>query len=125
MDAVAAFRARSINPEHPVLRGSAENGDIFFQHREACNKYYDALPAIVEEYMDKVNAKIGTDYKLFNYYGAPDAEQRHHCDGLGLRRLRGSHRLPHRKGREGRPCQGQTVQTVLRETDWQPHCRRR
>ncbi|MBE6544260.1 MAG: pyruvate:ferredoxin (flavodoxin) oxidoreductase, partial [Ruminococcaceae bacterium] len=75
MDAVAAFRARALNPEHPVLRGSAENGDIFFQHREACNPYYDALPAIVEEYMDKVNAKIGTDYKLFNYYGAPDAEK--------------------------------------------------
>ena len=75
MDAVAAFRARSINPEHPVLRGSAENGDIFFQHREACNKFYDAFPAIVEEYMDKVNAKIGTDYKLFNYYGAPDADR--------------------------------------------------
>jgi len=74
-DAIAAFRARSLNPEHPVLRGSAENGDIFFQHREACNKYYDAFPAIVEEYMDKVNAKIGTDYKLFNYYGAPDAER--------------------------------------------------
>ncbi|MBQ5808845.1 MAG: pyruvate:ferredoxin (flavodoxin) oxidoreductase, partial [Clostridia bacterium] len=61
--AVADFRARAINPQHPVLRGSAENGDIFFQHREACNPYYDALPAIVEEYMDKVNAKIGTDYK--------------------------------------------------------------
>ena len=61
MDAIAQFRARAINPEHPVLRGSAENGDIFFQHREACNKYYDALPEIVEEYMDKVNAKIGTD----------------------------------------------------------------
>ncbi len=75
MDAVEAFRARSLNPEHPVLRGSAENGDIFFQHREACNQYYDALPAIVEEYMDKVNAKIGTDYKLFNYYGAPDADR--------------------------------------------------
>ena len=74
-DAIAAFRARSLNPEHPVLRGSAENGDIFFQHREACNSYYDALPAIVEEYMDKVNEKIGTDYKLFNYYGAPDAER--------------------------------------------------
>ncbi|MBQ8566882.1 MAG: pyruvate:ferredoxin (flavodoxin) oxidoreductase [Clostridia bacterium] len=74
-DAIAAFRARSINPEHPVLRGSAENGDIFFQHREACNKYYDAFPAIVEEYMNKVNEKIGTDYKLFNYYGAPDAER--------------------------------------------------
>ena len=75
MDAIAAFRARAINPEHPVLRGSAENGDIFFQHREACNKFYDAFPAIVEEYMDKVNAKLGTDYKLFNYYGAPDADR--------------------------------------------------
>ena len=75
MDAVAAFRARSINPEHPVLRGSAENGDIFFQHREACNPYYENLPAIVEDYMNQVNEKLGTDYKLFNYYGAPDAEK--------------------------------------------------
>ncbi|MBE6696001.1 MAG: pyruvate:ferredoxin (flavodoxin) oxidoreductase [Ruminococcaceae bacterium] len=74
-DAIAEFRKRSLNPESPVLRGSAENGDIFFQHREACNKYYDALPAIVEEYMGKVNEKLGTDYKLFNYYGAPDAER--------------------------------------------------
>ena len=74
-DAVKAFRDRSLNPETPALRGSAENGDIFFQHREACNTYYDALPAIVEEYMDKVNEKLGTDYKLFNYYGAPDAER--------------------------------------------------
>ncbi len=74
-DAIAEFRARALNPEHPVLRGSAENGDIFFQHREACNKYYDALPAIVEDYMNQVNAKIGTDYKLFNYYGAPDADR--------------------------------------------------
>ena len=75
MDAVQAFRERALNPEHPTMRGSHENGDIFFQHREACNKYYDALPAIVEEYMDKVNAKLGTDYKLFNYYGAEDAER--------------------------------------------------
>ncbi len=75
MDAVAGFRARALNPEHPVLRGSAENGDIFFQHREACNPYYEALPAIVEEYMGKVNEKLGTDYKLFNYYGAPDADR--------------------------------------------------
>ena len=75
MDAVKAFRARALNPEHPVLRGSNETGEIFFQHREACNKYYDALPEIVEKYMDKVNAKLGTDYKLFNYYGAPDAEK--------------------------------------------------
>ena len=74
-DAVAAFRKRALNPEHPTMRGSHENGDIFFQNREACNKYYDALPAIVEEYMDKVNEKLGTDYKLFNYYGAPDAER--------------------------------------------------
>ena len=74
-DAVQAFRDRALNPEHPVLRGSAENGDIFFQHRESCNPYYDALPAIVEEYMGKVNEKLGTDYKLFNYYGAPDADR--------------------------------------------------
>jgi len=75
MDAAQEFRNRAINPEHPVLRGTAQNPDIFFQAREACNKYYDALPEIVEEYMDKVNAKIGTNYKLFNYYGAEDAEQ--------------------------------------------------
>ena len=74
LDAVDAFRRNALNPEHPVLRGSAQNPDVFFQAREACNTYYDALPAIVEEYMDKVNAKIGTDYKLFNYYGAADAE---------------------------------------------------
>ena len=75
-DAIEAFRNRSLNPETaPMLRGSAENGDIFFQHREACNPYYDNLPAVVEEYMDKVNAKLGTNYKLFNYYGAPDAER--------------------------------------------------
>ena len=75
LDAVKEFRQRSINPEHPVLRGSAENGDIFFQHREACNSYYDAVPKIVEDYMKKVNKKIGTNYQLFNYYGAPDAER--------------------------------------------------
>ena len=75
MDAVRAFRDHSLNPENPALRGSAENGDIFFQHREACNPYYDALPAIVEEYMGKVNEKLGTNYQLFNYYGAPDADR--------------------------------------------------
>ncbi len=75
MDAVAAFRKRALNPEHPVMRGSHENDDIFFQHREACNSYYEALPAIVEKYMQKVNAKLGTDYQLFNYYGAPDADR--------------------------------------------------
>ena len=75
MDAVAEFRRHALNPEHPHMRGSHENGDIFFQHREACNKYYTELPAVVEKYMDKVNAKLGTDYKLFNYYGAPDADR--------------------------------------------------
>ncbi|MBT9779835.1 pyruvate:ferredoxin (flavodoxin) oxidoreductase [Clostridium sp. MCC353] len=74
MDAVDAFRKNALNPNHPCQRGSAQNPDIFFQAREACNPYYDALPAIVQKYMDKVNAKIGTDYKLFNYYGAADAE---------------------------------------------------
>ena len=73
-EALEKFRANALNPEHPVLRGSAQNPDIFFQAREACNKYYDAFPAIVEDYMNQVNAKIGTDYKLFNYYGAADAE---------------------------------------------------
>ena len=75
MDAVAAFRDHSLNPERPAMRGSHENDDIFFQHREACNKYYNALPAVVEKYMNKVNEKLGTDYKLFNYYGAPDADR--------------------------------------------------
>ena len=74
-DAVDAFRRRALNPEHPVLRGTAQNGDIFFQAREACNNYYDAVPGVVVDYMNKVNAKIGTDYKPFNYYGAPDAEK--------------------------------------------------
>ena len=75
MDAVDAFRKHSLNPERPSMRGSHENDDIFFQHREACNKYYDALPAVVEKYMQKVNEKLGTDYQLFNYYGAPDADR--------------------------------------------------
>ena len=75
MEAVDAFRNHALNPNHPCQRGSAQNPDIFFQAREACNPYYDALPAIVQTYMDKVNEKIGTDYKLFNYYGAPDAEK--------------------------------------------------
>ena len=74
-DAVKAFRERALNPEHPTMRGSHENGDIFFQNREACNKYYNALPEIVEQNMAKVNAKLGTDYQLFNYYGAPDADR--------------------------------------------------
>ena len=75
MDAVEAFRKRALNPEHAMMRGSHENGDVFFQHREASNKFYEAVPGIVEEYMGKVNAKLGTNYQLFNYYGAADADR--------------------------------------------------
>ncbi|MBQ6661647.1 MAG: pyruvate:ferredoxin (flavodoxin) oxidoreductase [Lachnospiraceae bacterium] len=75
MDAVAEFRAHALNPEHPAMRGSHENDDVFFQHREACNSVYDALPAVVEKYMKKINEKLGTDYDLFNYYGAKDADR--------------------------------------------------
>ena len=75
MDAVTAFRKHALNPERPNMRGSHENGDVFFQHREACNQYYDALPAVVEKYMGKINEKLGTDYQLFNYYGAADADR--------------------------------------------------
>ncbi len=75
MDAVEEFRKHALNPEHPAARGSHENGDVFFQHREACNKAYNELPAVVEKYMKKVNDKLGTDYGLFNYYGAPDADR--------------------------------------------------
>ncbi len=75
MDAVTAFRKHALNPERPNMRGSHENGDVFFQHREACNQYYDALPAVVEKYRGKINEKLGTDYQLFNYYGAADADR--------------------------------------------------
>ncbi len=75
MDAVAEFRSHALNPEHPTMRGSHENGDIFFQHREACNTYYDELPAVVEKYMGKINEKLGTNYDLFNYYGDPEADR--------------------------------------------------
>ena len=75
MDAVKKFRDACLNPDHPHLRGSHENGDVFFQHREACNKFYDAVPEVVEKYMAKINEKLGTDYQLFNYYGAPDADR--------------------------------------------------
>ena len=75
MDDVQAFRARALNPEKPVLRGSAENSDVFFQHREACNRYYNDAVATTEMYMNTINEKLGTDYRLFNYYGAPDADR--------------------------------------------------
>ena len=108
----APSATHAINPETPAMRGSHENGDIFFQNREACNSHYDALPAVVEEYMDKVNAKLGTDYKLFNYYGAPDADRVIVCMGSLCRRRRGGHRLPQRPRREGRPGQGPLVPPV-------------
>ena len=73
-DAISAFRRSSLNPEHPAQRGTAQNPDVFFQAKEAANKFYQAVPEICQSYMDKVNAKIGSDYKLFNYYGAADAE---------------------------------------------------
>ena len=75
MEAVKKFRDACLNPDHPHLRGSHENGDVFFQHREACNKFYDAVPEVVEKYMAKINEKLGTDYQLFNYYGAADADR--------------------------------------------------
>ena len=75
MEAVEEFRAKALNPEHPKMRGSHENGDVFFQHREACNPAYEALPAVVEKYMAKINEKLGTNYDLFNYYGAEDADR--------------------------------------------------
>ena len=75
MDAVKAFREHALNPEHPAMRGSHENGDVFFQHREACNSVYEALPAVVKKYMGKINEKLGTNYYLFNYYGAEDADR--------------------------------------------------
>ncbi|WP_278909141.1 pyruvate:ferredoxin (flavodoxin) oxidoreductase [Faecalicoccus pleomorphus] len=75
MEDVEAFRNHALNPEHPAMRGSHENGDIYFQHREAINTVYDDLPAVVEKYMGKINEKLGTNYDLFNYYGAPDADR--------------------------------------------------
>ena len=81
MEAVQEFRDHALNPEHPHARGSHENGDVFFQHREACNTAYDQLPAVVEKYMGKINEKLGTDYGLFNYYGAEDADRVVVCMG--------------------------------------------
>ena len=119
MDAVDAFRKHALNPNHPCQRGSAQNPDIFFQAREACNPYYDALPAIVQEYMDKVNEKIGTDYKLFNYYGAADAEHVIIAMGFCLRYHRGDHRLPRSSRQESRRCKGTSVPSVLRRSTHQ------
>ena len=112
MEAVEEFRKNALNPENPKMRGSHENGDVFFQHREACNSVYNALPAIVEKYMAKINEKIGTNYDLFNYYGAPRRRPRHRGHGLHLRRGRRGHRLPERPRREGRHRQGPPVPSL-------------
>ncbi len=112
MDALMHSVRRS-EPEPSVQRGSAQNPDIFFQAREACNPYYDALPAIVQEYMDKVNAKIGTDYKLFNYYGAADAEHVIIAMGSVNDTIEETIDYLARQRQEGRRCQSSSVQTVL------------
>ena len=109
MDAVKEFRQHALNPEHPHMRGSHENGDIFFQHREACNKYYAALPAVVEKYMDKVNAKLGTNYEPVQLLWRSRRRPRHRGHGFHLRCGRGGHRLPERPRREGRPGEGPPV----------------
>ena len=116
MDAVDAFRAHALNPNHPCQRGSAQNPDIFFQAREACNPYYDALPAIVQEYMDKVNAKIGTDYKLFNYYGAADAEHVIVAMGSVCDTIEETIDYLMAAGQESWRCKCSSVQTILRRS---------
>ena len=125
MDAVEAFRKRALNPERPVMRGSHENGDIFFQHREAANKYYDALPEIVEEYMGKVNAKLGHQLPALQLLWRARRRPGHHRHGLHLRRGRGGHRLPERPRREGGPGEGPSVPALPRRQAAGGHPRHR
>ena len=106
----------ALNPNHPCQRGSAQNPDIFFQAREACNPFYDALPAIVQDYMDKVNAKIGTDYKLFNYYGAADAEHVIVAMGSVCDTIEETIDYLVASRRESRCCKSSSVQTVQRRS---------
>ena len=110
-----AFRDHALNPEHPHTRGSHENGDIFFQNREACNKVYDELPAVVEGYMKKINEKLGTDYGLFNYYGAPDADRVVVCMGSFCDVLEEVIDYLNAHGEKGRPGQGSSVPSVLHQ----------
>ena len=102
-DAVRRFRERALNPEHPHQQGTAQNPDIYFQGREAANKYYEATPAIVEAVMEDVARITGRKYKLFDYVGAPDADPRGDRHGFWLRSHRRNHRLPQRQGREAGP----------------------
>ncbi len=116
LDAIDAFRKHALNPNHPCERGSAQNPDVFFQAREACNPYYDAMPAIVQEYMDKVNAKIGTNYKLFNYHGAEDAEHVIIAMGSVCETIDETVDYLLAKGERSRRCKGKTLQTIQRKS---------
>ena len=121
MDAVAAFRARALNPEHPTMRGSHENGDIFFQHREASNKYYEAVPGIVETLHGQGQRQAGHRLSALQLLRRRRCRPRHHRHGLHLRRGRGSHRLPQRPRREGRPAEGPPVPSLRRrQASWPP-----
>ncbi len=112
MDAVKAFSESALNPEHPTMRGSARKRRYLLPAQEACNKYYDAVPAIVEKYMDKINEKIGTDYKLFNYYGAPDAEKVIVAMGSVCDVAEEVIDYLTAKGEKGRSCKGSSLQTL-------------
>ena len=112
-DAVNEFRRRSLNPEHPVLRGSAQNPDIFFQAREACNPYYEKIVDVCEDYMHQVNEKIGTNYELFNYYGAPDAEKVIVAMGSACDTIEETIDHMIAAGEKSRPCKGSSLQTFL------------
>ena len=113
MDAIDAFRKHALNPNHPCQRGSAQNPDIFFQAREACNPFYDAMPAIVQEYMDKVNEKIGTNYKLFNYHGAEDAEHVIIAMGSVCDTIDETVDYLLAAGKKSRCCKSSSLQTIL------------
>ena len=120
-DAVQAFRDRALSPNKPVIHGTAQNPDIFFQAREACNPYYDALPAVVDYYMEKISELTGRDYKAFNYYGAPDADKMIIAMGSvceTIRRGRGPYEC---KRKQGRPSQDSSLQTFLHRKNAQSH----
>ena len=118
--ALAEFRRRALTPEHPVARGMAENPEHFFDHRELCNSYYDAVPAIVEKYMAEISKITGREYELFSYYGADDAERVIICYGFCNRSCPRSHRLPHRQRRKGGYGHRTPVPSVLSEAP--PRC---
>ena len=111
-DAIQAFRDRALNPEHPVTRGTAQNDDIYFQAREAQNKFYDAVPDIAAYYMEEISKETGRDYKPFKYRGAADATS-YHCYGIYLSGSRRNSRLFSRKGRKSRIIDCTFVSSIL------------